>query len=182
MTRRVLLGALLGGIAIFIAGAITHVLVPISDIGLKPMPNELTLIDILHTTLPGPGVYIYPGMEGVNMNDTSAVKAYEERVKQLPHGLVVIGGPAGSVSPSPQKLGVQFLGDLLAASVAAVLLALAPIATYWRRLLFVTLLGLFAGFLINFPYWNWYGFSTAFLVSDMLDHLLRCLAGGVALA
>jgi hypothetical protein len=90
-----------------------------------------------------------------------------------------------SASPgdvTPRKLGIQFLGDLLAASVAAVLLGMAALPSYLRRLLFVMMLGLFVGFLVDFPFWNWYGFSGTFVSMDMLDHVLRSLFGALVLA
>ena len=181
MTLRVLLGTLLGGIAIFLGGAMTHVVLPISDNGLKPLPNELAMIDTLKKALPAPGVYIYPGAEGVNQNDQAAMKAYEDRVRDLPHGIIVLGPALGGLV-TPKKLVIQFIGDVLAALAASLLLVLAPAPTYLRRLLAVTLLGLYAGFLINIPGWNWYGFSDTYLRSDILDHVLRSLCGGLVIA
>ncbi len=177
---RALLGALLGGVAIFIGGYITHNVLPISNAGIQPIPNEFVAIGMLQSTIPASGVYVYPGMEGVNQKDQAAMAAYQARTRELPHGMVVMSTTPGDVTPA--KLGFQFLGDLLAASVAAVLLVIAPMASYIRRLFFVTMLGLFAGFLIDFPLWNWYGFTGVYAVSDILDHMLRSLAGGLALA
>ena len=180
MTLRILLGALLGGIAIFLGGCVTHNVLPITDNELKPIPGEFTVMPTLRSLVPGPGVYIFPGMDGVNQKDQAAMSAYQEKIKDLPHGLVVMSGRPGVVTGP--KLGIQFLGDLLAALVAAVLLALAPLGSYVRRLFFVAILGLYAGFLIDFPLWNWYGFTSAFASYDILDHVLRSLAGGLVLA
>ena len=147
---------------------------------MKAIPHEFVAIGMLQSTIPAPGVYIYPGMEGVNQKDPAAMAAYQERTKDLPHGLVVMSSSPGVVTP--EKLGIQFLGDLLAASVAAVLLGMALLRSYVRRLVFVTILGFFAGFLIDFPLWNWYGFTGAYAFSDMLDHVLRSFSGALILA
>ncbi len=179
MTIRVLLGALLGGIAMFVGGFITHILLPIADNEIKAIPNEFAAIATIKTVIPA-GVYVYPGMEGVNQKDQAAMQAYQERTKDLPHGLVVLSNSPGDTSP--KKLAIQFLGDLLAASVAAVLLAMASLRWYIARLFFVTLLGLFAGFLIDVPFWNWYGFTSSYALYDTLDHMMRSFSGALLLA
>jgi hypothetical protein len=155
-------------------------LVPIEANEIKAIPNEFAAIEALRTVIAAPGVYVYPGMEGVNQKDPAAMTAYQERTKDLPHGLVVLSNSPSNISP--KKLGFQFLGDLLAATVAAVLLGIASIRSYLARVLFVAILGLFAGFLIDFPFWNWYGFTAAYAFSDTLDHVLRSFSGGLVLA
>lgn len=181
MLRRILLGALAGGLAIFVGGFVVHVILPLGEAGIRPLPNEFAAIEQLQKIVPGPGVYIYPGMESVNQKDEAATKAYEEKTRNTPHGIVVMAAPFGSLMP-PEKLGFQFLGDLAAALVAAVLLAWAPIPSYLTRAVFVALLALFGGFLISIPQWNWYGFSAAFIVPNMLAEVLRGLSGGLAIA
>lgn len=177
---RFILGTLLGGIAIFVGGYVTHMLLPLADYELKSLPNEYASIGTLKTIAPSPGVYIYPGMEGVNQRDQKAMNAYNDRIRDLPHGLVVMSASPGIITPA--KLGIQFLGDLLASASAALLLTLLPFRGYFRRLVAVILMGLFAGFLVDFPLWNWYGYTAVYAAGDTIDHALRAFAGGLLLA
>ena len=176
---RFLIGAILGGVAIFMGGFVTHMLLPLNN-QLKALPKEFAAITTIQGVAPAPGVYIFPGMEGVNQKDKAAMSAYNDRITNLPHGLVVMAASPGSITPT--KLGFQFLGDLLASIAAAFILTLLPWRGYFRRLLAVAMFGLFAGFLIDFPLWNWYGFTASYAAADTLDHVFRSLSGGIVLA
>jgi hypothetical protein len=83
---------------------------------------------------------------------------------------------------TPVKLGVQFIGDLLASAAAAILLVLLPFRGYFRRLLAVAMMGIFAGFLVDIPLWNWYGYTLIYACGDTIDHALRAFSGGLVLA
>lgn len=181
MNKRILIAALAGGLAIFIGGSITHIMLPFSDWGLRPLPNELAAMETLQKLVSGPGVYIYPGMDGVNMNDQSAVSAYEQKIIQKPHGILVVAPPMGGLMPA-SKLAVQFIGDMLCGILATMLLSLTSLSGYVRRVAFISSLGLFTWFLTGFPFWNWYGFSSDFFVINGIDQALRCTFGGFAIA
>lgn len=177
---RFVLGTLLGGIAIFMGGYVTHMLLPLSNYELQSLPNEYAAIGQLKTVAPSPGVYIFPGMDGVNQKDKAAMDAFNQRIKNLPHGLVIMSASPGIITPA--KLGIQFLGDLLASAAAALLLTLLPFRGYFRRLFAVILMGVFAGFLVDVPLWNWYGYTAVYAAGDTIDHALRAFSGGLVLA
>jgi len=48
--------------------------------------------------------------------------------------------------------------------------------------LLVTLLGLLPVLMVNFPYWNWYGFPDKYTVVQLADKLVSFLVGGIFLA
>ncbi len=73
--------------------------------------------------------------------------------------------------------------DVTALLVGAFLLAhVSPPVGFGARLLFVTLLGLLPGLVVNLPYWNWYGFPTNYTVAQLADHVMGFLAAGLVLA
>jgi hypothetical protein len=50
-------------------------------------------------------------------------------------------------------------------------------------LLFVALLGVLPFLMVNFPYWNWYGFPIDFTLTELADKFIGfCLAGLVLAA
>jgi hypothetical protein len=186
MSGRVILGAILGGIAMFVWGALSHIVLGFVDHSLKSIPDEAAVIATLESKIAQPGIYLYPGLPpGFEKLSKADQQAAFERIgeanKTRPHGIIVYAPPAGAVM-SPSQLGRQLAGDIAAALVAAILLAITAPAGYPRRLLIVVLMGLFGGCLINLPYWNWYGFPGNFTAFSLLDEVLRATAGGLVLA
>jgi hypothetical protein len=186
MSGRVILGAMLGGIAMFVWGALSHMVLGFTDHSLKSIPDEAAVVGTLESKIAQPGIYLYPGLppnfEKMSKADQQA--AFErmgEANKTRPHGLIIYAPPAGAVM-SPAQLGRQLAGDIATALVAAILLAITAPAGYPRRLVIVSLAGLFGGCLIHLPYWNWYGFPGDFTVFSLLDDVLRATAGGLVLA
>ena len=43
-------------------------------------------------------------------------------------------------------------------------------------------MGLLPFFMVNFPYWNWYGFPTHFTLMELVDKLITLFVAGLVLA
>ena len=52
MTKRVLLAAVLGGIAFFIWSSVAHVALPLGETGVKEIPNETSVLSAMQSNLP----------------------------------------------------------------------------------------------------------------------------------
>ena len=50
------------------------------------------------------------------------------------------------------------------------------------RVCYVALAGLTIGFVSHFPYWNWFGFSTAYTLVIIVDSLIAWFLAGLVLA
>jgi hypothetical protein len=172
----------LGGLAMFVWGFVSHVVIGTTDHALQSMPaaREHEVVEQL-SQLPGPGMYIYPTL-GLRMGskDAEGMKRLDEALKTSPNGIITVAAPAGGMMP-PRKLVFQLLSDMLAAMIAGIALAIARIPKYGTRVFFVALLGLFAGFMVSLPYWNWYGFPTNYTVPEIFDLAIRGAAGGLVL-
>jgi len=182
MKGRIILGALLGGVAMFLWGFVSHVVLGTTDHAVQPIAaaqEPAVLQGLSH--LPGPGMYMYPTL-GLNMGrkDPEGMKRLDEALKTMPNGIITIAAPAGGMMP-PKKLIFQVLSDVLAAFVAAIALSMAKLPNYGSRVFFVALIGLCAGFMVSLPYWNWYGFPTNYTLPEIFDLVARGAAGGLAL-
>jgi hypothetical protein len=51
-----------------------------------------------------------------------------------------------------------------------------------RRVLFLAVVGLAAGVIVDLPNWNWWGFSGVFTAVDVADNVLTCLFTGLVIA
>lgn len=178
-TTRLLLAALAGAVAMFAWSSISHTAV-IRGVGFTPLPRENAIVAELRKSIRDDGLYFFPGVDWSRKQTSEETAAWQARFAAGPHGLVVYHA-SGDVPVSPRKLLLQFVGDLLAAAIAAWIVSLIA-ASYWQRVLVVGLLGAFGCVGVSALYWNWYGFTSAFFAAHCLDKIVGWLVAGAALA
>jgi hypothetical protein len=177
---KTLVGGIVGGLIVFIWGAISHMVLPLGEAGIQMIPDEDAVVGVLKTSLPNPGVYIFPGMEMKKDPTEAEQKAWAEKYRTGPTGLLVIRS-GGEEAISPKMLATEFVSNVAGALVAAFLLAKIG-GSYGARVVAVALLGLFGWLALSISYWNWYGFSTPFIVGEGIDQVLGWTFAGLGLA
>jgi len=178
---RVLIAGLLGGIVFFIWGAVAHMALPIGEMGMKDATNEDPVIAALRDNLPGEGVYMVPGLSAEKMHDEAAAKAYSEKAKANPNAFIVyqpVGRDGMAMGPN---LGIQAASDIASAIIIAWVLSLGALG-FGKRTMAAGMLGLFSWLTVSAPYWNWYRFTTAFTMGNLLEQVIGWLIAGAAIA
>jgi hypothetical protein len=180
MTKRVILAGILGGILMFNWGFLTHMVLPIGEMGVRKLPDEPAVFAPIKGTVKEPGFYVFPAMD---MNaPESEQQACLEKAKQGPVGVLIVK-PQGAEIVLPRLLGIELATNTASALLAALVLSrLRAGACYWTRVGMVTLLGLFALVTVDLPYWNWYSFPAEFVASEAVEHIAGWFLIGLALA
>src|SRR6516165_3939009 len=60
MNQRILLAALLGGLALFAWESVAHLMTPLGEMGFKTLDDEATVLPVLKTTVHDSGLYFFP--------------------------------------------------------------------------------------------------------------------------
>lgn len=178
MTGRMLLGAIVGAVVLFVWGGIFWAVLPLGQRVVAPLPNEDAAMASLQETPLKSGVYYAPYPE----DPTTMDPAYLERHKRGP--IAMIFYRAGGVDPTDPLYYVKgFLYFLIAALVAAVLLVQAAprLETYLKRAFFVLILGLF-GAVVAFSGAVWWYQSLSFHLLYAVFNLSAWLLAGLAMA
>jgi len=173
---RIIVAAIVGGLIVFLWGAVAHMATPLGEMGLS------TLQDEAHYNLasvPQSGMYFFPGMDMSKNATPEERKAWEEKVKAGPSGLLIVNKGNGGMTP--QRLINEVLSNIAAALVAAILVSL-MVGGYLKRASAVALFGLFGVISILFSYWNWYGFPTAFICAETVMEVVGWFLAGLAIA
>ncbi len=178
MSKKILLAGVLGGIAMFIWGAVSPMALGIGESSMKAMQNEETMIAAMSENMKEPGLYLFPG--GIPSNDMTKEQREEFMRKwvQGPSGFLVFH-PEGMPAMAAKTLLTELFSNILTALVAAFLLsqALGTLMSFGGRVLFVALFGLVPFLSLSVSYWNWYGFPTGFTFAELVDQV-----GGFGLA
>jgi len=186
MTKRIIIGGILAGLAMFMWGAVSHMALGLQESGIKQFANDAPVVAVLKSEIKEPGFYFFPGMDtSPNMakdQKAAAQQKWVEKYQAGPRGILVYH-PDGQQAMSPKQLGLQLMATIVAGLVAAFLLAQASgLRSYGCRLGTVALMGLLPFFMVNFPYWNWYGFPTHFTLMELADKLITLFVAGLVLA
>ena len=177
---RVILGAIVAGIVVFFWGAISHMALPIGDMGIKSLPGQEKTISAMKESIHERGFYIFPGHDMSKPMTASELEAYAAKIKDEPSGIVVFKPNGGEVMSARQLL--TELGSSVVAALIAGLILTQVKSGYIGRVLIVTGLGLFGFVSVLVSYWNWYGFPTDFTTGAALDEVIGWFLAGLVLA
>ena len=179
--KRIVLAALVGGLLMFVWGAVSHMATPLGEAGFKSIPSttEAPVIEALRANVPDDGLYMFPGMDQLARGDEKAQEEWMRRYAAGPSGLLIYH-PQGGATLGPKLLATELLTNILAVALAA--WAAAHARTFGRRLALVTAFGLAAWLSIEASYWNWYGFPTTYVLAQLVDQVAGFFFAGLAVA
>jgi hypothetical protein len=180
MTKRILIAGVVGGIVMFVWGAVSHMVLPIGEMGLDSLPNEDALMSAMKSSIPGAGMYFFPGMDMHEEMSKEEEAAWTAKYKAGPTGLVVYH-PGGEDALAPTMLVKELLSNVACALIAASIVSSAG-GAFGKRVKIVAMLGLFAWFSISVSHWIWYRFPAAYAVGELLDQAIGWTLAGLAIA
>jgi hypothetical protein len=180
--NRLIVPALLAAVVVFIWMFISWTVIGWHNIDIKNLPNGDTLTEQMKESMNEPGIYIYPGHP--DGGDDTNLEEWTNKYKTGPLVNFMVYNPNGADPMNPMNFIKGFIINFIAAFLAGVLLimTLAQNPSFWRRVIFVTLLGLFAGFIGPFIEWNWWGFPLAYTIVAVVDFIVTWFLAGLVLA
>ena len=177
---RIVLAGVLGGVLLFLWGMVAHMLLPFSENAMKQIPDEAAVIAATRGTVTESGVYFFPYLNYMQASPQEQ-EAYAAKLAQGPSGLLVVRAGGYDMDMVPE-LPLEALTNLLAALVAAVVVWGLRLGTYAQRVGAIFAFGVVAWLSVCVSQWTWYGFSTQFLVSDLVDQWGGWLVAGLGMA
>ena len=186
MSGRTVLAGVLAGIALFVWGAVSHMVLGLDEKVIRNLPNEEATVAAMSEGMREPGLYFFPGMSlatktGTKAEMDAANKEWMQAYATRPHGLVIYSPPTGPLSFG-RLMSIELVTDILVGLLAALMLGMATPASFGARFVFVALMGLLSWLAIDVPYWNWYGFPTSFTIVDLVDQVGGFVLAGLVLA
>ena len=163
-----ILTVILCGFVLFLWGFISWALLPWHDAVANKFTDETAVAQVLKANAPLAGVYYLPF--AAEDHQAGEVAAF---INVLPAGFDMNMG----------KLMVRaLLGQMLAAFLVLLLLKQTSGLVYRERVGFVALTGLAIGFISHFPYWNWFGFSSSYVLVIIIDSVIAWTLAGLVMA
>ncbi|KAA2286022.1 hypothetical protein [Arenimonas fontis] len=179
--RRWLVAAVLGGIVVFSWGFLSHVALPLGDVGHYRADREEPILQAMRENLPREGVYILPGLDPEQWGNPEAEADYVARARANPYAMVIYQPVGRDGLDMTRELLVELVSNLLAAGLVAWVLGLGTFG-FGRRVAISTGMGLFGWLMIGVPYWNWYRFPLDFTLAGLVQHVAGWSLAGLAMA
>ncbi|MCB1561845.1 MAG: hypothetical protein KDI75_12265 [Xanthomonadales bacterium] len=181
---RIVIAGILGGIVMFVWGALAHTALPLGQQGMHlGTPSKATLSALAQDSAgAGAGIYMLPSPTNEVMGDEKAMEAFAAEHGKDAYAFVVYqpGGNPAMTDMGPNLIR-QFGSDTLAALLAAFVMSLGALG-FGKRVMIAGTMGLFSWLTTNVPYWNWYGFPLDFTVAGLIELLVGWLLAGAAMA
>jgi len=180
MNAKTLLAGVVGGIVLFVWGAVAHMATPLSSVGIRSMPNEDAVMEAMRANITQPGLYFFPGLAAGQEADAAAMKAWEDKAKRGPAGIMVYQTQSEGMIP-PGMLITEAVSNIIIGILAALILAqiAGSLAT---RAMVAGVMGLIAGADIYVSYWNWYKFPTDYTLAQIVIQVVGFLLMGATIA
>lgn len=179
---RVLVAALIGGIVMFVWGAVAHMALGLGEMGIRQPVAEDAVLGSLHQGLGMQGgVYILPSFDPAKMSDQAAVKAYSDKAKSSPYAWIVYMPQGEDMMQMGPQLGRQWASDTLASLALAFVMGLAAFG-FRKRLGIAVAVAVFSWLSAMVPYWNWYRFPLDFTLAALVEQVIGWLLAGAAMA
>ncbi len=166
--KRTMLLSVTAGVVLFVWGFFSWAVLPWHNSAANKFVNEAAISQALKDNAPQAGVYFLPFSE--KDHGPNQVGAF---ANVLPQGTPMNMG---------KQMATALLTNIISALLVLVLLSTTQDLTYWNKVGFFALTGLIIGFVSHAPYWNWFGFSTAYVAVMILDILIGWTLAGLAIA
>jgi hypothetical protein len=178
-SARILAAAVVGGVVMFLWGAVAHMGLSLSDMAFQNLPGEQVILPAFKISIEERGVYGFPGMDKKDKSE-EAKKAWEEKYRDGPRGFLIYD-PTGGEAMSMSQLGTELASNVLAALLAAVLLAKAS-GSIALRAIYGVAIGLIGWLSIDVSYWNWYRFTSGFAGASLIEQTVGWFFTALAIA
>jgi len=174
MATSITKAGILGGITLFIWGALSWMVLPWHTKTIHSFTDEAAITQLIQSNAPISGMYFSPAWK---QNDTAKDKAQMQG--PMVFASVRLEGISSSMTVS---MIISFLTQAIAAFFVAWLLSKTKGLNYLERVGFVVIFALAAGIVTDIPYWNWFAFDMQYTLVAMADLLIGWFFAGLVLA
>jgi hypothetical protein len=184
MTKSLILGTILGGLAAFLWSSISWELIGWHEKTLVAFHNEDEVSAVIASHAGQDGTYILPSMPSTaGLTPEQKKNVMTAVMQKMQAGPIMVAAVRrGGFGSYTRGLVIQLLGLMAAAFLLTWLLLQTSGLSYARRVAFLAIVGLASSVIVDLPNWNWWGFSGAYTAVNLADSTLTWLVAGLVIA
>lgn len=186
MTKKVIMGGTLGGLVMFLWGAVSWRVLPWHDLTMGKFTDEAAVADVIAANAPQSGIYLLPNARRLDPQADEAARkqARTDALARTQSGpfLFVSVARAGTDPTNPWLFIRSLIIQIVAATLITVLLVQTRGLHFWCRVGFVETAGVLIGVLATFPLWNWWQFPLRYTLVNFADLIIGVTLAGFVIA
>lgn len=164
---------LVGGLIVFLWGALSWVVLPFHRMNLNHFSNPEAVQQAILDGAPKDGIYVLPNLDQV---------AATQNPEAMPFFFVSV---ARSVNVADMNSGMvcYFITQLVGAFIVSLLLLFeAKVMRYWKKVGCITLAGVFVAVVGMIPLSTWWHFPACWVTLAMMDYVVGWFLAGMVMA
>jgi len=179
---KLLIGGILGGVLLFIWGFLSWAVLPIHKSSIRQLPSEGVVIAALQSTVQLKGVYFFPAMPE-NKTDPAVQQQWEEKYRRGPVGMIFIN-PEGQNPVMPLQMASGLVISILSSFLVVWFLtrSTAYAGSYFARVAFCGMFGIFLVVASNLLMWNWFSEPNDWTLGLIIDNVIGWVLAGLGIA
>jgi hypothetical protein len=184
MTKALVLGTVLGGLAAFAWSTLSWEIIGWHEKTMARFQNEEEVAAAIASYAANDGTYMLPTAPRTSgMTSEEKHRAEAAAATKFAKGPIMVAAVRrGGFGSFGRAIVFQLLSLMAAAGLLTWLLLQARGLSYWRRVAFLAVTGLAASVIVDLPNWNWWGFSGAYTAVNLADFMLTWLIAGLVIA
>jgi len=178
---KVILAALLAAVILFFWNFVSWTMLPLHNMTTQSLNIGDETAQWIQNQHSQPGVYYYPAMP--DMTDSVAMSAYTQRHEAGPVISMMVLLPDGAEVMAPMMFVWSLVFYFISALIGILLLRqTGGVLSYGGRVLYFTVLGLFASLVADVPMSIWMYVPVVFTVVMMLDLIIGWFLAGLVMS
>jgi hypothetical protein len=184
MIKQLALGTILGAIVLFVWSALAWMIIPWPGEPLRHFTSEDAIVAAIKANVPRSGNYLIPNepQRLPGMTEEQYQKAMKDAEDRMNNGPMVFAAVRLEPVSMAKAMVLGFLTNVIAVFLACVLLLQTDRLSYRGRVLFVAGLGLLVFLAGHLDEWNWWGFSTAYMMMQLGALVIGWILSGLVIA
>ena len=184
MIKQLALGTILGAIVLFLWSALAWMIIPWPGEPLRHFTSEDAIVAAIKANVPRSGNYLIPNepQRLPGMTEEQYQKAMKDAEDRMNNGPMVFAAVRLEPVSMAKAMVLGFLTNVIAVFLACVLLLQTDRLSYRGRVLFVAGLGLLVFLAGHLDEWNWWGFSTAYMMMQLGALVIGWILSGLVIA
>lgn len=176
MMNKIVKCGLIGGVILFLWGAIWWTILPWQGKQMKSFANEQVVQNAIAGNTDGSGLYILPNLHGKGCSDEA-----KARMSQGPFATVAVMSQGKNPCMVRSMISDLVVKIIAASLVTGLIFHFSGPYGFKRSLKFITIVGVVVAIAATLPYVIWFGFPIGFAISSMIETVIAWFLAGLAI-
>lgn len=185
MIKSLALGAVLGGLVAFLWSAVSWMMLPWHNAGMKSFTNEATVAQVVLDNVPTGGMFLLPGIPP----GYEQMSADQRKMADAARATALANGPymyavvwRGLSENMGKQMGLWLLFNMLAALLVSMLVMKTGGMSWGGRVMFVVTAAVAVCLIAVIPNWIWWRYPREVILVTMADIVIAWLLAGMVIA